>query len=99
MRRRNVLACLASAATASILGPAPSASAVVGPASASSSKPLTSPGPPSACRASVQTVQLFEPFLHCERRGPAAREAITVGGDAVEIGPWFAKARTKAARL
>lgn len=56
----------------------------------------TSLGPrPTARRTFAQTVQLLELFLHRERRAPTAREAITVDGDTVKIGPWFAKMRTK----
>ncbi|MFE9400107.1 Helicase associated domain protein [Streptomyces flavidovirens] len=50
---------------------------------------------PRARRTFEQTVQLLELFLHRERRAPSAREAITVDGDTVKIGPWFAKTRTK----
>lgn len=46
-------------------------------------------------RTFEETVQLLELFLHRERRAPTAREEITVDGDTVKIGPWFAKARTK----
>ncbi|MGW4198853.1 Helicase associated domain protein [Streptomyces sp. NPDC005004] len=46
-------------------------------------------------RTFPETVQILELFLHRERRAPTAREAITVDGDTVKIGPWFAKARTK----
>ncbi|MFJ3106529.1 Helicase associated domain protein [Streptomyces sp. NPDC086835] len=50
---------------------------------------------PTARRTFAQTVQLLELFLHRERRAPTARETITVDGDTVKIGPWFAKMRTK----
>ncbi|WP_431040458.1 hypothetical protein ACQUSR_00095 [Streptomyces sp. P1-3] len=46
-------------------------------------------------RTFEQMVQLLELFLHRERRPPTAREEITVDGETVRIGPWFAKARTK----
>ncbi|MFD7232124.1 Helicase associated domain protein [Streptomyces sp. NPDC059881] len=55
--------------------------------------PATSPLTPR--RTFAQTVQILELFLHRERRAPAARESITVDGDIVKIGPWFAKTRTK----
>ncbi|MET8941830.1 Helicase associated domain protein [Streptomyces rubiginosohelvolus] len=59
--------------------------------------PATSPlAPrPTTRRTFAQTVQILELFLHRERRAPAARETITVDGDTVKIGPWFAKTRTK----
>ncbi|MEV8628545.1 Helicase associated domain protein [Streptomyces sp. NPDC051079] len=59
--------------------------------------PATSPlAPrPAARRTFAETVQILELFLHRERRAPAARETITVDGDTVKIGPWFAKTRTK----
>ncbi|MGW4055942.1 Helicase associated domain protein [Streptomyces sp. NPDC004779] len=50
---------------------------------------------PTTRRTFAQTVQILELFLHRERRAPAARETITVDGDTVKIGPWFAKTRTK----
>ncbi|MGW9072942.1 Helicase associated domain protein [Streptomyces yangpuensis] len=50
---------------------------------------------PTARRTFAQTVQLLELFLHREHRAPTARETITVDGDTVKIGPWFAKTRTK----
>ncbi|MFE7330980.1 hypothetical protein ACFU8W_39865 [Streptomyces sp. NPDC057565] len=50
---------------------------------------------PATRRTFAEAVQLLELFLHRERRAPAAREAITVDGDTVRIGPWFAKMRTK----
>ncbi|MER6781165.1 MULTISPECIES: Helicase associated domain protein [unclassified Streptomyces] len=50
---------------------------------------------PAARRTFAETVQILELFLHRERRAPAARESITVDGDTIKIGPWFAKARTK----
>ncbi|WP_187282508.1 DEAD/DEAH box helicase [Streptomyces sp. MS191] len=50
---------------------------------------------PTVRRTFAQTVQILELFLHRERRAPAARETITVDGDTVRIGPWFAKIRTK----
>ncbi|MGW1249537.1 Helicase associated domain protein [Streptomyces sp. NPDC002535] len=50
---------------------------------------------PTVRRTFEQTVQILELFLHRERRAPAARETITVDGDTVKIGPWFAKTRTK----
>ncbi|WP_234431998.1 DEAD/DEAH box helicase [Streptomyces sp. NRRL S-241] len=50
---------------------------------------------PSIRRTFQETVQILELFLHRERRAPAARETITVDGDTVKIGPWFAKTRTK----
>ncbi|MBT2442542.1 Helicase associated domain protein [Streptomyces sp. ISL-36] len=50
---------------------------------------------PSTRRTFQETVQILELFLHRERRVPAARETVTVDGDTVKIGPWFAKARTK----
>ncbi|WP_328786121.1 DEAD/DEAH box helicase [Streptomyces sp. NBC_00273] len=50
---------------------------------------------PTARRTFPQTVQLLELFLHREHRAPTARETITVDGDTVNIGPWFAKTRTK----
>ncbi|WP_051879437.1 helicase associated domain-containing protein [Streptomyces sp. NRRL B-24720] len=50
---------------------------------------------PAARRAFAETVQLLELFLYRERRCPTARETITVDGDTVKIGPWFAKARAK----
>ncbi|MGW7359984.1 Helicase associated domain protein [Streptomyces sp. NPDC054802] len=46
-------------------------------------------------RTFEQTVQLLELFLHRERRIPNAREEITVDGDTVRLGAWFAKMRTK----
>lgn len=46
-------------------------------------------------RTFEQTVQLLELFLHREGRAPSAREAITVDGESVRIGPWLAKTRTK----
>ncbi|MEU2119446.1 Helicase associated domain protein [Streptomyces sp. NPDC016459] len=59
--------------------------------------PATSPltPRPTTRRTFAQTVQILEHFLHRERRAPAARETITVDGDTVKIGPWFAKTRTK----
>ncbi|MGW4034537.1 Helicase associated domain protein [Streptomyces sp. NPDC004838] len=57
------------------------------------SSPLTPR--PATRRTFAQTVQILEHFLHRERRAPAARETITVDGDTVKIGPWFAKTRTK----
>ncbi|GAA1545350.1 hypothetical protein GCM10009730_63060 [Streptomyces albidochromogenes] len=48
-------------------------------------------------RTFEETVQLLELFLHREGRAPTAREEITVDGDTVKIGPWFAKARTSTA--
>ncbi|MFF2789738.1 Helicase associated domain protein [Streptomyces sp. NPDC058049] len=50
---------------------------------------------PTARRTFAQTVQLLELFLHREHRAPTARETITVDGGTVNIGPWFAKTRTK----
>ncbi|MFF6778967.1 Helicase associated domain protein [Streptomyces sp. NPDC012637] len=50
---------------------------------------------PTTRRTFAQTVQILELFLHRERRAPAARETVTVDGDAVKIGAWFAKTRTK----
>ncbi|MBP2579543.1 superfamily II DNA or RNA helicase [Streptomyces sp. PvR006] len=50
---------------------------------------------PSTRRTFQETIQILELFLHRERRAPAARETITVDGDTVKIGPWFAKTRTK----
>ncbi|WP_336319715.1 DEAD/DEAH box helicase [Streptomyces lavendofoliae] len=50
---------------------------------------------PTTRRTFAQTVQILGLFLHRERRAPAARETITVDGDTVKIGPWFAKTRTK----
>ncbi|MFB7650189.1 Helicase associated domain protein [Streptomyces sp. NPDC056085] len=50
---------------------------------------------PTTRRTFAQTVQILELFLHRERRAPTARETITVDGDTVKIGPWFAKTRTK----
>ncbi|MFJ9080348.1 Helicase associated domain protein [Streptomyces sp. NPDC102278] len=50
---------------------------------------------PADRRTFAETVQILELFLHRERRAPAARESITVDGDTIKIGPWFAKARTK----
>ncbi|MFI7180020.1 helicase associated domain-containing protein [Streptomyces spororaveus] len=52
------------------------------------------PRPTARCTF-PQTVQLLELFLHREHRAPTARETITVDGDTVNIGPWFAKTRTK----
>ncbi|MFF7717635.1 Helicase associated domain protein [Streptomyces sp. NPDC007988] len=46
-------------------------------------------------RTFEETVQLLELFLHRERRAPTARETITVDGETVRIGPWFAKTRTR----
>ncbi|MGW5679257.1 Helicase associated domain protein [Streptomyces sp. NPDC003860] len=46
-------------------------------------------------RTFAQTVQLLELFLHREGRAPTARETLRVDGDTVQIGPWFAKTRTK----
>ncbi|MFE3884906.1 Helicase associated domain protein [Streptomyces lydicus] len=46
-------------------------------------------------RSFEQTVQLLELFLHREGRAPTARETIRVDGEAVKIGAWLAKARTK----
>ncbi|MFC8034595.1 hypothetical protein ACFT1B_18370 [Streptomyces griseoincarnatus] len=52
---------------------------------------------PARCarRTFEQTVQLLEPFFHREGRAPTVRETIRVGGDAVNLGAWLAKARTK----
>ncbi|MFE5097713.1 hypothetical protein ACFRCI_47510 [Streptomyces sp. NPDC056638] len=59
--------------------------------------PATNPlTPPRRTRRTfAQTVQLLELFVHREGRAPTAREAITVDGEGVQIGPWLAKARTK----
>ncbi|MFE7779277.1 Helicase associated domain protein [Streptomyces sp. NPDC057445] len=59
--------------------------------------PGTNPLAPTrrARRTFEQTVQLLELFLHRERRAPTARETITVDGETVRLGPWFAKTRTK----
>ncbi|MFB6986088.1 Helicase associated domain protein [Streptomyces sp. NPDC056304] len=59
--------------------------------------PATSPlAPrPTARRTFSETVQILGLFLHREYRVPAARETITVDGDTVKIGAWFAKTRTK----
>jgi hypothetical protein len=46
-------------------------------------------------RTFEQTVQLLELFLHCEGRAPNARETIQVDGEAVRIGAWLAKTRSK----
>lgn len=46
-------------------------------------------------RSIVRCVQILEVFLHREHRAPAARETITVDGETVRIGLWFAKYRTK----
>ncbi|MGW0550107.1 Helicase associated domain protein [Streptomyces altiplanensis] len=48
-----------------------------------------------ARRTFEQMAQLLELFLHREHRAPTAREEITVDGETVRIGPWFAKARTQ----
>ena len=59
--------------------------------------PTTNPLAPArrARRTFAHTVQLLELFVHREGRAPTAREAITVDGEKVQIGPWLAKARTK----
>ncbi|MFD7764734.1 DEAD/DEAH box helicase [Streptomyces microflavus] len=59
--------------------------------------PTTSPlAPPRRTRRTfAQTVQLLELFLHRHGRAPTARETLRVDGDTVQIGPWFAKTRTK----
>ncbi|MFF5826055.1 Helicase associated domain protein [[Kitasatospora] papulosa] len=59
--------------------------------------PATSPLAPArrTRRTFAQTVQLLELFLHREGRAPTARETLRVDGDTVQIGPWFAKTRTK----
>ncbi|GAA3475722.1 hypothetical protein [Streptomyces yanii] len=49
--------------------------------------PSTLPTRPATRRTFAEAVQLLELFLHRERRAPAAREAITVDGDTVRIGP------------
>ncbi|MFG3427619.1 helicase associated domain-containing protein [Streptomyces californicus] len=56
--------------------------------------PTASPLTP-ARRTFAQTVQLLELFLHRHGRAPTARETLRVDGDTVQIGPWFAKTRTK----
>lgn len=40
-------------------------------------------------------MQLLELFLHRHGCAPTARETLRVDGDTVQIGPWFAKTRTK----
>ncbi|MEU7738735.1 helicase associated domain-containing protein, partial [Streptomyces griseus] len=59
--------------------------------------PTASPlAPPRSTRRTfAQTVQLLELFLHRHGRAPTARETLRVDGDTVQIGPWFAKTRTK----
>ncbi|GGP77603.1 DEAD/DEAH box helicase [Streptomyces sindenensis] len=59
--------------------------------------PATSPLTPArrTRRTFAQTVQLLELFLHRHGRAPTARETLRVDGDTVQIGPWFAKTRTK----
>ncbi|MFD7552593.1 Helicase associated domain protein [Streptomyces sp. NPDC059816] len=59
--------------------------------------PATSPLVPArrTRRTFAQTVQLLELFLHRHGRAPTARETLRVDGDTVQIGPWFAKTRTK----
>ncbi|MEU6807679.1 Helicase associated domain protein [Streptomyces sp. NPDC046831] len=59
--------------------------------------PEASPLAPARCtrRTFEETVQLLELFLHREGRIPAARETVRVDGDAVKLGAWLAKARTK----
>ncbi|WP_097909771.1 DEAD/DEAH box helicase [Streptomyces sp. b84] len=59
--------------------------------------PTASPlAPPRRTRRTfAQTVQLLELFLHRHGRAPTARETLRVDGDTVQIGPWFAKTRTK----
>ncbi|MFB6676450.1 Helicase associated domain protein [Streptomyces sp. NPDC056390] len=46
-------------------------------------------------RTFAQTVQILELFLHREGRAPTAREEILVDGEAVRIGSWLAKARSR----
>ncbi|MGW7291727.1 Helicase associated domain protein [Streptomyces xiamenensis] len=48
-----------------------------------------------ARRTFAQTVDILELFLYRERRCPTARESVTVDGDTIKIGAWFAKTRTK----
>ncbi|MEV6476988.1 Helicase associated domain protein [Streptomyces sp. NPDC051657] len=59
--------------------------------------PTTNPLTPArrTRRTFAQTVQLLELFLHRHGRAPTARETLRVDGDTVQIGPWFAKTRTK----
>ncbi|MGW2282664.1 Helicase associated domain protein [Streptomyces sp. NPDC001770] len=59
--------------------------------------PATSPLTPAPRirRTFAQTVQLLELFLHRHGRAPTARETLRADGDTVQIGPWFAKTRTK----
>ncbi|MER6775302.1 Helicase associated domain protein [Streptomyces bacillaris] len=59
--------------------------------------PATNPLAPAprTRRTFAQTVQLLELFLHRHGRAPTARETLRVDGDTVQIGPWFAKTRTK----
>ncbi|WP_331758295.1 helicase associated domain-containing protein [Streptomyces anulatus] len=59
--------------------------------------PTASPlAPPRRTRRTfAQTVQLLELFLHRHGCAPTARETLRVDGDTVQIGPWFAKTRTK----
>ncbi|MFI5740935.1 Helicase associated domain protein [Streptomyces anulatus] len=65
--------------------------------SALSLTPATSPLAPTrrTRRTFAQTAQLLELFLHRHGRAPTARETLRVDGDTVQIGPWFAKTRTK----
>ncbi|MBP0460477.1 DEAD/DEAH box helicase [Streptomyces montanisoli] len=51
--------------------------------------------PSRARRTFEETVQLLELFLHRHGRIPSAREDITVDGETVRLGPWFAKIRTR----
>ncbi|MEU6033002.1 Helicase associated domain protein [Streptomyces tauricus] len=46
-------------------------------------------------RTFAQTAQILELFLHREGRAPTAREEILVDGEAVRIGSWLAKARSR----